>query len=323
LEQEYNVKTDWDAKRYFGMNIEKSAGNLYLSMPNYVEAALERFCFQSLGKPVNSPAKYEPPVYGKKSQMAMEIRGAQISAKQKEFVQEVVGTFLYYARAVDPTMLTQLNKIATRLPEATDEILEQVQHFLGYAATFPDAVTIVKPSGMRLVVHSDASYLSETKARSRAGGVCYLTSADDDLMGHSCSSPVDSMSSIIPTVVAAASEAEYAALFMNGQNAIAIGNTLADLGYPQDPILVVTDNTTAESLANESAKIKRSKSIDMRYHWVRDKCRQKLLNVVWRTKIGNKADLFTKTLPVADFLKSRSQYVFSNVEPKLVAVGGD
>jgi hypothetical protein len=252
--------------------------------------------------------------------MAMEVRGAQISSKQKEFVQEVVGTFLYYARAVDPTMLTQLNKIATRLPEATDEILEQVQHFLGYAATFPDAITIVKPSGMRLIVHSDASYLSETKARSRAGGVSYLTSADDDLMGPAVSSPVDSMSSIIPTVVAAASEAEYAALFMNGQCAIAMGNTLADLGYPQGPIMIVTDNTTAESLANESAKIKRSKSIDMRYHWIRDKVRQNLVKVVWRTKIGNKADLFTKTLPVADFLKSRSQYVFSNVQPKFVAV---
>jgi hypothetical protein len=62
LEQEYNVKTDWDAKRYFGMNIEKSDGNFYLSMPNYVDAALKRFQFRTPSRPVNSPAKYEPPV---------------------------------------------------------------------------------------------------------------------------------------------------------------------------------------------------------------------------------------------------------------------
>jgi hypothetical protein len=51
---------------------------------------------------------------------------------------------------------------------------------------------------------------------------------------------------------------------------------LSDLGYPQPPSIIMCDNTCAIGIATYSIKQKRSKAIDMRFHfhWVRDRVRQ-------------------------------------------------
>jgi hypothetical protein len=78
-------------------------------------------------------------------------------------------------------------------------------------------------------------------------------------------------STIIPCVVASAGEAQYAALFATGQHAASLRTTLADMGYPQDPTIIMCYNTSAIGIATDSIKQKRSKAVDMRFHWIRDR----------------------------------------------------
>ena len=85
-------------------------------------------------------------------------------------IQQVVGSFLYYARAVDLTILVALNDIATESANPTERTMQKVHQFLDYMATHPNAVIRFRRSDMILNVHSDASYLSAGKARSHAGG---------------------------------------------------------------------------------------------------------------------------------------------------------
>ena len=85
---------------------------------------------------------------------------------EKKYIQDVIGTFLYYGRAVDSTMLTALSAIASAQAEPTEETMTRCKQFLDYAATHQDAILTYKASDMVLVVHSDASYLSEPKAHS-------------------------------------------------------------------------------------------------------------------------------------------------------------
>jgi hypothetical protein len=51
-------------------------------------------------------------------------------------------------------------------------------------------------------------------------------------------------------------------------------------------------------IATDTVKPKRTKSIDMRFHWLRDRVRQGQFRLVWRKGIYNLADFFTKALPV-------------------------
>eukprot|EP00804_Cyclotella_cryptica_P025740 CCRYP_002932-RA/>CCRYP_002932-RA protein AED:0.32 eAED:0.32 QI:0/0/0/1/0.25/0/5/0/519 len=60
-----------------------------------------------------------------------------LGKQQKTFVQEVIGVFLYYARAVDCTMLTSLGSLATQQAKPTTTTLDRVYQFLDYALSHP------------------------------------------------------------------------------------------------------------------------------------------------------------------------------------------
>ena len=205
-------------------------------------------------------------------------------------------------------MIPTLSKLASRQSVPTVTLYADVQHFLQYAATYPDAEVTCYPSDMRLVIWSDASYFSESGARSRAGGLHYLTTAGDPATTP-VNGAVDVLSVILPTVVSAASEAEYAALFQNGQAAVSSINTLADLGYPQTVTPIITDNSTAVGIANHTVRLKRSKAMDMRYHWIRDQVKLKTFKITWKAGKLNLADFFTKAHPVKHHLEIRWKYV--------------
>jgi hypothetical protein len=81
---------------------------------------------------------------------------------------------LYYARAVDLTVLMPLNDIATEKTKATEKTQAATNQMLDYLATHPDAIIRYHASDMILHIHSDTSYLSVSNARSRLGGLFFL-----------------------------------------------------------------------------------------------------------------------------------------------------
>ena len=91
-----------------------------------------------------------------------------------------IGTFLYYAHAVDCTMLPALNTLAEQQSSTTKNKEATINHFLDYAATNPSAIIQYKASDMILHIDSDVSYLSEPREHSRTGGHYYLSSLPTD-----------------------------------------------------------------------------------------------------------------------------------------------
>ncbi len=79
--------------------------------------------------------------------------------------------------------------------------------------------------------------------------------------------------------------------------AASLRTTLSDMGYPQDPTIIMCDNTSAIGIATDSIKQKRSKAIDMRFHWIRDRVRQGQFIIAYIPTQQNLADYFTKSLP--------------------------
>ena len=159
---------------------------------------------------------------------------------------------------------------------------------------------------MKLVGHGDASYLSEDKACLRAGGFLFLGDCAD---GNTPNGVVCFLSVVISTVVASAAEAEYASAFIVGQAAISIIHTLEDLGYPQKDTEIFCDNLCAVGLANDTLIQKRTKTIDMRYHWIRDQVKQHTFKITCKAGSLNIADFFTKAHPVHHHVAMRKKYV--------------
>ena len=88
--------------------------------------------------------------------------------------QQVVGSILYYLRAVDFTALTSLTTLGSEQAKATAHTLKSTENLLDYLATHPNAKLRYYASAMLLNIHSDASYASERGAKSRAVGHYFL-----------------------------------------------------------------------------------------------------------------------------------------------------
>eukprot|EP00957_Ditylum_brightwellii_P075073 5704419-Ditylum_brightwellii.AAC.1 len=63
-----------------------------------------------------------------------------LNSKQKNRIQQVLGTLLFYACAVDPTMLVAIDSIASQQAAPTEKTAAAIVHLLNYAATHPDVV---------------------------------------------------------------------------------------------------------------------------------------------------------------------------------------
>jgi hypothetical protein len=186
----------------------------------------------------------------------------------------------------------QLNYIETEQTKTTEKTQAATNQLLDYLATHPDAVISYHASDMILHINSDASYLSISNARSRLRGLFFLGNKypEQDTPNGS----VLNVASVIKNVVDSAAESEVGACFHNAQSGAPLRVTLTELGHTQPQKPLRTDNSTAYGILNERIKKKRSKSMDMRYHWLTDRVHQKQFDVYWQQGRENLGDFHTK-----------------------------
>jgi hypothetical protein len=136
----YELTTDWTATVYSGMTLKWDYKNRTcdISMHVYVSNVLIKFIKDSPKQTQHTPYRYVTPVYGNKAQYAMKDETPPLTAQQCLTIQKV-----------------------------TNQLLD-------YLATHPDATIIYHASDMILHIHSDASYLSVSNARSCLGGLFFL-----------------------------------------------------------------------------------------------------------------------------------------------------
>ena len=66
------------------------------------------------------------------------------------------------------------------------------------------------------------------------------------------------------------------------------------MGHPQPPTPIKTDSSAATGVINGTIKQKRSKAIDMRFCWLKDRAEQNQFKVCWDAGNNNLADHPTK-----------------------------
>eukprot|EP00978_Attheya_sp_CCMP212_P023019 scaffold69697_cov62-Attheya_sp.AAC.1 len=163
-----------------------------------------------------------------------------LPAGEQTALQQIVGTFLYYARAIDSTMLMALNSLASQQNKGTENTAKQITHFLNYCATHQDATLTFYKSDMVLYFYSDASYCSEPGARSRYGGYFYLGPNPEDPSKPPKGMPplngaIHIECGIMRNVLASAMESEMGELFNNCQKGASLRISLEEMKHPQPP----------------------------------------------------------------------------------------
>jgi hypothetical protein len=86
-----------------------------------------------------------------------------LSKDKKKYIQQVIGTLLYYGCTVDTTILVALSSLASAQSSPAEDTMKRTGHLLDYVAIHPNAIVSYAKSNMILSIHSDALYLSNPR----------------------------------------------------------------------------------------------------------------------------------------------------------------
>ncbi len=236
----------------------------------------------------------------------------------KKCIQQVVGSFRYYARAVDPTILMASSNIATQQAAPTENTKKQVKQIIDYMWTHPNTRTCYCTSNMILNIHSNASYLSAPWARSQVGSYFFIGSLPVDGNPIKLNGAIHITCTILKLIAASAAKAELGSLFLNTQEAKVLHLTLTELGHPQPPTPIHIDNTTTVGIVNNTIKWQCFRAMEMRYFWLLDGKAQQYFKFYYQSGQGNLGDYSSKH-HTADIHKHvRPYYVHTNKTPALL-----
>jgi hypothetical protein len=223
IKEKYDLTEDWSGDLYCGIKLhwDYIARTVDISMPGYIKKLLQKYRHKMPTTPHHCPYTPAPKQYGAEAQAPLPVNiSPKLSDDEIKEIQRIVGSILYYARAVDITVLMALSSIASEQTRGTTNTMAKANQLLDYLATHPDAIIRFRASDMILNVHSDASYLSETKAHSRACGHFFMGWSPKDGDPIKLNGAFFTLCTILRFVVASAAEAELGALFLNFKEGI-------------------------------------------------------------------------------------------------------
>eukprot|EP00957_Ditylum_brightwellii_P206537 15348904-Ditylum_brightwellii.AAC.1 len=198
-------------------------------MPGLVPKSLKKFQHAIPVKPQYAPHKWNQPKYGQRIQYAPPPDASDsLDKKATQEIQAIVGTFLYYGRTIDSTILPTLNKISADQAKPTTNMAKQSTMLLDYLSTYPNAVLCFFAGSIQLHVNSNAAYLVVNGAKSCITSYFYCASNPHTLnhnkMPHNA--PILIECRTLKHVVCSTVEAECGALFHNNQTAMGLRNIL-------------------------------------------------------------------------------------------------
>jgi len=142
----YEIVEDWEGDLYCGIALKWNyvKHNVNLAMVKYVMKQMTIYGHVTPLKPQHCPYLPNPIKNGKDNQAPSPLNDSPLLDEAgKNQVQQIVGSFLYYAWAVDPTILMALSEISSQQSAPMESTMKWVNQFLDYMWTHPDAKNMV------------------------------------------------------------------------------------------------------------------------------------------------------------------------------------
>lgn len=200
---------------------------------------------------------------------------------------EMVGSLMYAMISTRPDLAQSLSIVSRFLSKPNVNHCNLVRHIFQYVRGNLENVLVFKPTkDIILTGYVDAAYGNNFNCVSTSG-YCFQ-------IGNTIVSWYSKAQSV--TALSAA-EAEYIAATEATKEAIWWRQFLEDLGYPQATTILYEDNQACILLSKNPQSHSRTKHIQIRYHFVREKTDSKEVFLQYVNTKDQLADMFTKNLP--------------------------
>lgn len=150
------------------------------------------------------------------------------------------------------------------------------------------SISYTKSDGpLTLVGYADSDFASDPITRKSVSGYLFTINGN----------PVSWSSRKQSCVATSTAEAEYIAASHAAKEAIWLRRILKSLGHPQEKATIIfEDNMACISMSKDPVFHRRTKHIDVHYHYVREKCLDFDILLEYISTASQPADMMTKAL---------------------------
>ena len=280
-----------DLEWFLAKRILKTEKGITLDQEKYTQNILEQFNLQDC-KPSKTPAE---------NNIKLEVAQEDSARVDSHEFRSLVGSLLYLAKQTRPIIMWITNVLSRFMNDPTVEHFNAGKRVLRYLQ-HTKSLRLFSPStsNSTLVGETDADWSGDVNDRRSTTG--YFFKLGDS--GGSVSWQVKKQ----PTVSLSSCEAEYQGLAAAVQEAIFLRGLLRELGYEQfEPTTIGEDNQSCIKLATNPVLHKRSKHIDTKYHFIRERVDDNSIKLIYTPTDEMAADLLTKALPQQKVEQHREQ----------------
>lgn len=284
LMKRFKMKDIGEVSSVLGMRVrrDKRLGTISIDQTNYINEVLRRFDMQNCN-PISTPMDHN-----QKLSIEMSPRNDVERAEMNNVpYQEAIGSIMYAAQVTRPDVCFAVNAVSRFMQNPGKAHWIAVKRILRYLKGTANAKLVFSKSGdSNLIGYCDADWAGDVDKRRSTTGYVYLY--------HGAAISWNSRKQ--PTVAISTTEAEYMSLAAALQEAMWLKQLQAELENTTDTIVINCDNKSAIDLASTTAYHARSKHIDVRHHFVREKIAERVIKLNYTKTDEMVADIFTKAI---------------------------
>jgi hypothetical protein len=216
--------------------------------------------------------------------------GEQLSTAEALRYRSLVGGLLYVAVNTRPDIAHTVMSLARHVQAPARAHWQRALKVLRYLKVNTGGLVFTQRSSATLEAFADASFATDsTTGRSTTGFVLML-----------CGAAVAWRSKLQSCVAQSTTEAEYISLALAAAEVNWLRQLLAFLNNAQAaPTPIYEDNSAALQLASNPVVQQRTRTINVKYHYLRQLVGQKVVDVLAVRTGAQRADILTKALPRA------------------------
>jgi len=272
---------------FLRMHITRVDRSVHIDQTTYLQLVLQRCGMQNAKAAITPlPAGY---VLIKSEEAA--------NPERRSRFQTVIGSLLYLMLGTRPDIAFAVTKLAQHAANPSKDHLDKALYICHYlVGTQHYRLSYDGASGQGLSACTDSDWASDNNTQCSQSG--YFVKLAGGLISWT--------SRAQKTIALSSTEAEYMALSDCSRQVVWMHTLLGELDYHLKPIPICGDNQGSIFIASNPVTEKRSKHIDIRYHYIRKVISRKLAEVYFIEGDDNPADLLTKNLGSVKFLKFRA-----------------
>jgi hypothetical protein len=276
LSQKFKMKDLGPIHYVLGISVSESDEALKMHQPNYILQTLKKYNMSSCN-PATTP-------------MATDVKLCNEDGSKptdKSLYQSLIGSLLYLSTATRPDIAYIVGVLSRFTSAPAETHMTAAKRVLRYLKGTIELGISYSKSSASPVGYSDASWADDDNRHSTSGVVFMYANG-----------PILWLSKRQSIVALSTAEAEYIAAFDATREAAWLRQLYRDITRDKStPLTLHIDNTSTISFANNSSTTKRSKHMDIRFHYVREEVSNQHIKTAYCHTRYMIADILTKPLP--------------------------